>query len=227
MGVPIITLKGTTHAARVGATLMKILGHPELIAENEEEYIRKAVELSQDRMRLNFYNQTLRLKMQQSPLMDAAQFARDFSSTLKGRFQVLSSQPETLSSNADNKNTVALAQSLSDCGRENEALELLNTALRQSPNHPELHFQLANIYHKKHQLKKALLALRECLAFNLQDARAWSNLGYILQNKGSKEEAGCFLPSSQNQPRTDGDHCKPALASLSRVQLERRNYTIT
>lgn len=83
MGVPVITLQGITHAARVGATLMRAVGHPELIAENEEEYIRKAVELSQNRKLLDFYKQNIRKQLQHSSLMNAPQFARDFGSTLK------------------------------------------------------------------------------------------------------------------------------------------------
>ena len=53
------------------------MGLPELIAVNPEAYIRIAVELANDLSRLNHLHLALRHRMEQSPLMDAARFARN------------------------------------------------------------------------------------------------------------------------------------------------------
>jgi predicted O-linked N-acetylglucosamine transferase (SPINDLY family) len=77
MGVPVITLAGQTHVSRVGVSLLSNVGLPELIANSTNEYERLAVELAKDPERLNRLRLGMRERMLGSPLMDAAQFARD------------------------------------------------------------------------------------------------------------------------------------------------------
>jgi predicted O-linked N-acetylglucosamine transferase (SPINDLY family) len=83
MGVPPVALSGNTHRARVGVSLLTAVGVPELIAASEEEYVRLAVELANDRPRLAALHNTLRPRMAASPLCDARGLARDFESALR------------------------------------------------------------------------------------------------------------------------------------------------
>ena len=83
MGVPVITLAGRNHAARVGASLLTAAGLPELIAEDEADYIRRAAALAADPSRIGTYRTTLRDRLQDSPLLDAADFARHMETTLR------------------------------------------------------------------------------------------------------------------------------------------------
>ena len=71
MGTPVITLAGSTHVSRVGASLLQNAGCSELIASNEEEYIQIAVMLAADTVRLQQYRHSLRGRLALSPLMDA------------------------------------------------------------------------------------------------------------------------------------------------------------
>lgn len=71
MGVPVITQAGTTHASRVGVSLLTAVGCPELIAETADDYIKRVVELANDFDRLRYYRENLRTMMAKSPLMDA------------------------------------------------------------------------------------------------------------------------------------------------------------
>ena len=77
MGVPVVTLAGRTHVSRVGVSLLRNAGLPELIAESDEEYIRIAVKLAGEISRLAELRATLRARMAASPLMDGPRFARD------------------------------------------------------------------------------------------------------------------------------------------------------
>ena len=43
MGVPVVTVEGSTHAGRVGLSLLSAAGFPELVARTQAEYIDKAV----------------------------------------------------------------------------------------------------------------------------------------------------------------------------------------
>ena len=74
MGVPVITLAGTTHASRVGVSLLSNVGLPELIAATPEEYIAKAVGLARDLEKLQTLRKCLRDMLSRSPLTDAKRF---------------------------------------------------------------------------------------------------------------------------------------------------------
>jgi predicted O-linked N-acetylglucosamine transferase (SPINDLY family) len=77
MGVPVVTLAGATHVARVGASLLTSVGLADLIGNRPEEYVSIAAGLAQNPEKLKEIRGTLRQRMQASPLMNGAQFARD------------------------------------------------------------------------------------------------------------------------------------------------------
>lgn len=76
MGVPVVALAGRTHAARVGATLLAQVGLEELVAADEQQYVRIAVELASDAARLARIREGMRERVARSPLTDAAGFTR-------------------------------------------------------------------------------------------------------------------------------------------------------
>jgi predicted O-linked N-acetylglucosamine transferase (SPINDLY family) len=75
MGVPVVTLAGDRHAARVGVSLLKRIGHPELIAADQDRYLDMAAALAADPARLAELKQSLRPAMEASPLLDGRRFA--------------------------------------------------------------------------------------------------------------------------------------------------------
>lgn len=80
MGVPVVTLRGDRHAARVGASILHRLGLDEWIAENDEEFVNKAVEMIQKSDALNSLKLQLRLKMLHSDLMQPTRVIRELES---------------------------------------------------------------------------------------------------------------------------------------------------
>jgi predicted O-linked N-acetylglucosamine transferase (SPINDLY family) len=77
MGVPVVTLVGETVVGRAGLCQAMNLGLPELIATTHEEYVRIASSLAENLEHLGELRRTLRARMQESPLMDGARFARN------------------------------------------------------------------------------------------------------------------------------------------------------
>ena len=76
MGVPVIALAGDRHAARVGADILARVGHPELVAEDEQRYVEIAANLAADPGRLEDLRGRLRRELADSGLCDADVFSR-------------------------------------------------------------------------------------------------------------------------------------------------------
>lgn len=76
MGVPVVTLAGRTHVARVGASLLTHLGAPEWIASSPDAYVACAATLASDLPALARIRGVLRERMAASPLCDAIGFTR-------------------------------------------------------------------------------------------------------------------------------------------------------
>jgi predicted O-linked N-acetylglucosamine transferase (SPINDLY family) len=74
MGVPVVTLAGRTHVARVGLSLVSHLGFPGWGVNTPDDYVAKCRELAGDLPGLARLRLQLREQMRQSPLCDAAQF---------------------------------------------------------------------------------------------------------------------------------------------------------
>jgi protein O-GlcNAc transferase len=83
MGVPMVSLIGDHHAARVGFDLLSQVGLADFAAPDANAYIAKAIALASDLPQLGRLRQELRERMQASPLCDAPRFARAFESGLR------------------------------------------------------------------------------------------------------------------------------------------------
>jgi protein O-GlcNAc transferase len=87
MGVPVVTLVGSTAVSRAGWCQLSNLGLAELAAQTPEEFVRIAVDLAKDLPRLEQLRSTLRPRMEQSPLMDAPTFARNIEAAYRRMWQ--------------------------------------------------------------------------------------------------------------------------------------------
>jgi predicted O-linked N-acetylglucosamine transferase (SPINDLY family) len=76
-GVPMVTLKGQTFASRVAASLLETHGFPELITQNQEDYLKIARDIAIDVQRRTGLKKKLQLARLTSPLFDTLRFTRD------------------------------------------------------------------------------------------------------------------------------------------------------
>ena len=83
MGVPVITLAGQTHAARVGASLLTNVGLSELIATTHEGYTEIAITLSNNIEKLAYLRKTLRNTMAGSVLTNKERFTENLETLLR------------------------------------------------------------------------------------------------------------------------------------------------
>ncbi len=83
MGVPVVTLPGPTFAGRHSATHLANAGLSELVAENWDEYIEKAVSLAGDTEALAGMRDGLREQVRRSPLCDGERFGAHLDGALR------------------------------------------------------------------------------------------------------------------------------------------------
>jgi predicted O-linked N-acetylglucosamine transferase (SPINDLY family) len=83
MGVPVVSLAGSTHVSRVGVSLLQSAGLGHLVAQSPQEYVSIAHRLAADRARLRTLHKTLRTVVERSPLMDHNGFARRIESAYR------------------------------------------------------------------------------------------------------------------------------------------------
>lgn len=87
MGVPVLSLAGREHRARVGASLLTHAGLPEMVAPDPEAFVALAVALARDPQRLAALRHGLRQRLQSSRLLDGPRFAEDFGAALRAMWR--------------------------------------------------------------------------------------------------------------------------------------------
>ncbi|MEO6854161.1 MAG: hypothetical protein ABI410_06930, partial [Rhodoferax sp.] len=87
MGLPFVTLAGRPSVGRIGSSVLHGVGHPEWIAQTEDEYVDTLVALASDLPALAHIRATLRPQMQASVLMDEPGFTRKVEAAYRQMFQ--------------------------------------------------------------------------------------------------------------------------------------------
>ncbi|MEO8751342.1 MAG: tetratricopeptide repeat protein [Casimicrobiaceae bacterium] len=87
MGVPAITRRGDRFLSRVGETIAHNVGLPDWIADDDDDYVAKAVHLASNRNDLAALRARLRSQALASPLFDARRFSGHFEAALWGMWE--------------------------------------------------------------------------------------------------------------------------------------------
>ena len=83
MGVPVLTMAGYNFNSRCGESINKNLNLEYLIAKNEEEYISKAINLSNNTKKFFELRKSIYVDALKSPLFNQKKFSKSFFKTLK------------------------------------------------------------------------------------------------------------------------------------------------
>jgi predicted O-linked N-acetylglucosamine transferase (SPINDLY family) len=82
-GVPLLTCPGETFASRVGASLLRTAGLPELVAESLDDYRARLHALAANPDALREHHDFLERTRHENPLFDTRGFARDWEALLE------------------------------------------------------------------------------------------------------------------------------------------------
>jgi predicted O-linked N-acetylglucosamine transferase (SPINDLY family) len=203
MGVPVITLPGSTPISRQTAAFLTVIGHRELIAGSKEEYVEIARRLCGEHEELENLRLKLRGDMASSPLCDGKSFAGDLeqlfleiwdesvdsdsgyiawvSRITEGPIEdALSLLPEQL---------VEKGLELASKGGLEAAVENLSRAVSIRPYVASWHHELANIYADLGRTEDALSQYNQAIELNRAYAEAFCSRGMLLHKCGRWQEA--------------------------------------
>ena len=219
MGTPVVSLVGKTTAARAGLGILSNAGLPELVAHGPDQFIEIAAKLAGDREKLIDWKRNLRRRLESSPLMDAAKFARNVEIAYRwmwerwcnppdpgwvdpippvaiehqnaGRLtEVESIYRQMLAQNPDHPEALQrLGMIAIDVNKPEKALELLGRAIAVRPDLIEPHYYLGNALKQLGRLDEAMTSFRQAIALRPDLPEPHINLGGILLDTARTSEA--------------------------------------
>ena len=77
MGLPILTYPGRSFASRVASSLLNALDIPELIANSQDEYEQKAIQLGKNKTELQRIKNKIEVNKYSKPLFNPKLFTQD------------------------------------------------------------------------------------------------------------------------------------------------------
>ena len=83
MGLPVITFQGQSFSSRMGASILKAINMPELIANTQKEYESMAIELAKNPKKLKQIKEKLAKNIKSAPLYDTLLFTKHLESAFK------------------------------------------------------------------------------------------------------------------------------------------------
>lgn len=98
MGVPVVALEGTTHAGRVGLSLLGACGFPELVARSREQYVGIATDLASKADLLRAQRIDRSQKMLSSALCDGPAYAARWQDAIRSMWRTWCEQKRSRSS---------------------------------------------------------------------------------------------------------------------------------
>jgi predicted O-linked N-acetylglucosamine transferase (SPINDLY family)/predicted SAM-dependent methyltransferase len=206
MGVPVVTVEGDRHAARVGSSLLHSVGLEELVAKDVAGYVEICRRLAGDLERLAGLRSGLRERMRRSPLRDE----RAFVGVLERRY--LDMWQTCIAGRASGRlgagavaDLLGRAAAARAQGRTAEAGDLYGDVLLDTPDHPEaltalwdISFETGNPGSAVDWLNKAISARGDVAAFHYM-------LGCSLQAQGKVADA---IASFSRAVELDPQHAK-------------------
>jgi predicted O-linked N-acetylglucosamine transferase (SPINDLY family)/predicted SAM-dependent methyltransferase len=207
MGVPVVTLVGDRHAARVGLSLLHATGLQEFVTTSVDGYVKACADLASDLPRLAELRRTLRERVRRSPLTDERRFTANLERAYLDMWQTVlkgEAAARTLDESAVAQ-LAAEARALRAAGKNAEAAAAYEQVLLAQPDHEEalaamwdISFETGNPGSCIDWLNKAILA---------REDRAVSHymLGCSLQAQGKVQDA---IRSFSRAIQLDPDYAK-------------------
>ena len=167
MGVPVVSMVGDSLISRMGLSILSNLGAADLAVNDEEGYVRRAVELGHDRAYLLQFKQTARARFQQSCLGNGERFTAEFEQACIRLLEAVGTgsgpahrhQVQALPAEEIIRRAFAVMRQ----GQEDAARRILAHCLREYPDNGTAHVLAAQLTASAQRFDEAVAYLNDCL----------------------------------------------------------------
>jgi len=196
MGVPFVTLADRPSVGRIGASVLESVGYPQWIANNEEEYIEKTVNLAGNLEQLSIIRSQLRAEMEALPLMDEAGFVSKLETAYRQMWRQWCEQKaiRPLAEPLKPQQTLTQAEidavfALYNKGQIHEALNDLEILLNKFPNEALLYNIKGGCYQRLVQPDVAISCYKKALEIDPNYVNVHTNLANVFRDTGQHNAA--------------------------------------
>lgn len=146
MGVPVVTMAGQSLISRMGLSILRNVNAAHLIAENEDEYIEKAIKISQDIKFLKKFKATARKIMQSNALGNGEIFTAHFENALLNAIQGKTSTKEINNIDILSAEEIVKRAYMTLRFNQNDACQrIIDFCLKYYPSYGNAHIAHANL----------------------------------------------------------------------------------
>jgi len=166
MGVPVVSLVGGSVISRMGLSILSNLGATDLAVNDEEAYVRRAVDLAEDRAYLLRFKNTARARFKLSCLGNGALFTAEFESALVALLEEAAKEPHSHRHQVPAlpaEEIIRRAFFVMRRGQEEAARRILDHCLREYPDNGTAHVLAAQLTASGQRFDEAVAYLDECL----------------------------------------------------------------
>ncbi|MFX1716203.1 tetratricopeptide repeat protein [Paraburkholderia sp. A1RO-5L] len=196
MGVPVIVLRGDRFVAHMGEGILHHLGHPEWIADDEEDYVAKAVALANHPQLLADIRSNLRGELLASPLCDGPGFAQQLGEAFLEMWRRHCEEAvECPVGHIEEQ--LRQATSLHQSSRFEEAARIYFDILRVQPNHVEANMSLGLLAMQQKRPAESLPFFKTALEAEPKRKDLWSTYIDTLRLLGHHDAANEAIAQGQ------------------------------
>jgi tetratricopeptide (TPR) repeat protein len=188
MGIPVITLRGDRFVAHMGEGILHHLGHPEWIADDEADYVAKAIALANNPQLLADIRSHLRDELLASPLCDGPGFAQQLGEAFMEMWRRHCDEAAECPAKHIDEQLIQAA-SLHQSSRFDEAARLYFDILRVHPNHVEANRNLGLLARQQNRPVESLPFFKTALEAEPRRNDLWSTYIDTLRLLGHHDAA--------------------------------------
>ncbi len=176
MGVPVVTLRGQTHAGRMVSSVLHYAGLPDWIAETPDDYVKLAAKWAANLPKLAEVRAGLRERVRTSKLSDARGFTRQLEDAFQQMWRRWCGRGPELANLSD---ALTRGEQFRGAERHAAAEDAYRQATRHDPFAPEAWAGLAAACNAQGKLDEATAHYRRALELRPQDPRTHNSLGIV------------------------------------------------
>ncbi|MBI3709773.1 MAG: tetratricopeptide repeat protein, partial [Proteobacteria bacterium] len=189
MGVPVVTLRGRTVTARVGASVLGALGLNDLIAETQSHYVAIGQSLAHNLPALAGLRRSLRQRLAAAEFGDPARYAPAVEAVYRRLWRDWCRRRDPIVGEPHAAELLNRGVAARAAGDVDGAMIAFARAVAAKPDYAEAHYNLGVACEERADQAGAIAAYRRAIDCKADYAEAHNNLGGILLAQDRTREA--------------------------------------